>query len=295
MPITILLYARTGAGKTTQIGVLAEDVFKKTGKKTRIYNTDRGGFDTIQPYIDLNIIEVVPLATSDIWIFMNKAIEGQVRDASGKWVLDKERNAKIGCYAFESAHSMARELQRDMEARAATGVVLGGDANTSFTITGDGENVKIGSTKGYQKYAIPQARVLDAMLRSQRLESEYLLWTAGVSKDEDDVNTSKVIGPDVIGRALTGSLPMDFNYTFRMETYPADGTKGERHVIHLGNSKDLNSGGASALGNIRRPLDAPALTTTIVEPANIVNAMNLVRDNAVKAATEAIRKRLNIK
>jgi hypothetical protein len=291
MATTILLYARTGAGKTAQIGRLAEDVFIKTGKKTRIYNTDRGGPDTIRPYIDLDIVEFVDIGTSDIWIFIDKAINGYTRK-DGKWVLDKEANSKIGMYAFESAHSMAKLLQKDMEAQAGQGRVIGGDANTSFDVQGDGETLRIGSTKGFQKYAIPQSTIYNAMLASQRLEAEYVLWTAGVSKEEDEVATSKIIGPDVIGKALTGVLPMDFNYTFRMDVLAAQGGKPERHILYLGNNADVNAGNASALGNIRRPLDAPALTTTAIEPADIVKALTIVRSDAVKAATDAIKKRV---
>ena len=292
---TILLYARTGAGKTTQIGTLAEDVFARTGKKTRLYTTDRGGMDTIRPYIDLGIIEPVELGKSDIWIFINKAARGHVRDKAGKWVIDPTVNAQIGMYAFESAHSMAKLIQHDMEAKAGRGVVLGGDTNTSFDVEGDGEKVRIGSTKGYQKFAIPQATIYREILESQRLAAEYVLWTAGVSKDEDDVLSSKIIGPDVIGKALTGSLPMDFNYTFRMDVISAQGGKPERHLLYLGNNADINAGNANALGNIRRPLDAPALATTVIEPANIVIALKQVREDAAKAATETIRRRLGNK
>lgn len=295
MATTILLYGRTNAGKTTQFGVLAEDVYKRTGKVTRIYTTDRGGFDTIRPYIDLGIIEIVQLSASDIWIFINKAARGFIRGTDGKWLLDKEANSKVGCYGFESAHGMAKLLQQDMEAKAGRGIVIGGDANTSFDVDADGEKLKIGATKGFQKYAIPQATIASAMMESQKLDAEYVVWTAGVSKDEDDVNTNKIIGPLVIGQALTGVLPSDFNYTFRLDVMPAKGTDAERHLLYLGTTADLNAGNATALGNIRRPLDAPKLASTVVEPANIVTALKMVRDDAAKAATEAIKKRLAMK
>jgi hypothetical protein len=292
MATTILLYARTGAGKTAQLGVLAEDVFKRTGKKTRIYYTDRGGYDVIQPYVDLGIVELVLLGSSDIWIFVDKASQGYIRGTDGKWLLDAEANKKIGCYGFESAHGMAKLIQQDMEAQAGRGVVIGGDANTTFEINGDGEKLKIGSTKGFQKYAIPQSTVNNAMMRSQKLDAEFIVWTAGVSKDEDDVNSTKIIGPQIIGQALTGIAPGDFNYTFRMDFQPSRDGKPPKHMMYLGPNTDINAGNATALGNIRRPLDAPPLVSTVVEPANIVQALKIVREDAAKAATEAIKKRL---
>src|SRR5690348_9501192 len=129
---SILLYARTGAGKTAQLGKLAEDVKVRTGKNTRIYYTDDGGADTITPYVNLSIVELIRLDKSDIWVFIDKASKGYIRDSSGKWILDAKANESVGCYAFESAHSMAKKLQQDMEAKAGTGIVIGGDTNTSF-------------------------------------------------------------------------------------------------------------------------------------------------------------------
>lgn len=291
---TILLYARTGAGKTTQIGVLAEHVKKTTGLDTRLYTADSGGLDVLAPHIELGFVHPVPLGNSDPWIWLNRAVRGYVRDAAGKWVLDQEANKKIGLYAFESAHAIARRLRSDMESKAAMGINIGGDTNTSFQAQGDGETLKIGTTKGYQKFAIPQNRVNEEMLISHLLPAQYVLWTAGVDKDDDDVNNSKIIGPSVLGKALTGSLPGDFNYTLRMDVVAGQGDKPARHIIYLGTHQDVNAGNAAALGNIRRPLDAPPLTKLTIEPANIVQALTLVRDQAKDAAKKTIAARLGI-
>lgn len=291
---TILLYGRTGSGKTTQIGKLAEDVYVKTGKATRLYTADSGGVDTVQPYINLGIIQPVFLADGDPWIFLNKSTQGQVRGPDGKWKLDKEANSKIAMYAFESAHGLAQLLKMNMEKQAASGINVGGDTNTSFTISGDGESLRIGTTKGFQKFAIPQGTILDSIYASQKLDAEYVLWTAGTSKDDDDVSTTKMVGPDVLGKAMTTTLPKDFNYTFRMDVLPAKAGKPERHILYLGNHVDEGAGNAAGLGNIRRPLDAPELRELTIEPADLAKAMRLVRDDSVKAATESIAKRLKL-
>lgn len=294
MATSILLYARTGAGKTTQLGLLAEDVLTRSGKKTRIYTSDRGGYDTIKPYVDLGIVEIVSIGQSDIWVFLNKAVTGATRDANGRWINDAKANENIGCYCFESAHGMAKQLQQDMEAKAGMGVVIGGDTNTSFKIEGDGEKLTVGSTKGFQKYAIPQASIANAMMQSQKnlAAAEFVVWTAGVNKDEDDVSNGKIIGPMIIGNALTGLAPGDFNYTFRMDYTPAKGNVAAKHILYLGPSADVNAGNATALGNIRRPLDAKPLEKFELEPANLVLALQMVRDQAGKEATEKIKKRL---
>ena len=292
---TILLYGPTGSGKTPQLGLLAEDVFVKTGKKTRVCTADFGGTDTIAPYIDLGIIELVEIGTSDPWIFMNKVVRGYTRDANGKWILDPKANEQIGAYGFESAHGLAQLLKLDMERKAASGVAIGGDTNTSFEVKGDGETLKIGTTKGFQKYAIPQGQVVEAMYESFKLPVQYVVWTAGISKDEDDILIStKVVGPDVIGKALTTVLPKDFSYCFRIGVTPSKDGKAEEHVMYLGTHTDPQLGSATALGNIRRPLDAPTLKDVTVKPANLVKALDIVRQEAKKAATDAIKKRIDL-
>lgn len=292
--ITILLYGRTGSGKTTQIGTLAEHVKATTGKDTRVYIADAGGPGAIEPHIELGFIQPVYYTGGDPWIWLNRAVNGYIKDSAGKWVLDKEANSKIGFYAFESAHAIARLLKSDMEHKAANGINIGGDTNTSFQTQGDGETLKIGTTKGFQKYSIPQTRVSEEMLQSQKLDAQYVLWTAGVSKDDDDINTTKIVGPDVLGKALTTTLPQDFNYTLRMDTVPVTGGKAPRHIMYLAAHQDVNAGNAVALGNIRRPLDAPELKTFTIEPANIVQALKVVREDAKEAAKQVIAKRLGM-
>ena len=289
---TILLYGRTGSGKTTQIGELAEFVYKTLGKKTRLATADRGGLLTLIPYVNLGIIEPVEIGTTDPWIFLNRVVRGYIRDSAGKWILDKDKNSQIGLFAFESTHGIAQLLKLDMERKAALGINIGGDTNTTFQASGDGENIKIGTTKGFQKYSIPQARIQEELLESQKLDTDYILWTSGVDKGDDDIVATKIIGPEVIGRALTSSLPRDFNYTIRIDVVPAQQGKPERHLLYLGTHTDVNAGGATALGNVRLPLGTE-LKNNIIEPASIVKALEAIQGGYSKAEDD-IRKRLGL-
>lgn len=291
---TILLYGRSNSGKSTQIGVLAEHVYKTTGLNTRLATADKGGIDSIMPYVQLGIIEPIEIGETDPWIFLNKVVRGYIRDAAGKWVLDKERNAKIGFYAFESLRGIAECLMLDMARKAGQGINIGGGANIAFGVKGDGEELKI-SGSNMAHYGVAQSRMTDEVWESQKLPAQYILWTSSVSKDEDGVSAGKVLGPDVIGKALTAEVPRWFHFTMRLDVLPAQQGKGERHLLYLGTHTDLGAGNAAALGNIRRPLDAPPLKELIVEPANIVTALRLVRDEGQQAAMEVIRKRLGMK
>ena len=286
---TILLYGRTRSGKSTQIGELAEHVKKTEGKTTRLYTADRGGIDPIRPYVDLGVIEVVAQGETDPWIFLNKAVRGQVRDAKGKWVPGV--NGNIGLFAFESMTAFADALMASMAKKAGENVNIGGGANISFTVAGDGETLKI-SGSNMAMYGVAQSRITEEVWESQKLDASYILWTASASKDDDQTAGGKVIGPAVVGKALTSEVPRWFNLSFRIDAVPAQQGKPERHILYLGNNVDVAAGNATGLGNTRTPLDAPDLPVSI-EPASIVKALQMIDDASAKAV-DIIKKRLSV-
>lgn len=290
---SILLYGRTNAGKTAQIGRLAEYEYQLHKKKTRLYVADKGGVDPIQPYVDLGIIEVEPILNTSPWIFLNKAARGFVRDGAGKWVLDPKRNDAIGCYAFESLRGFAEVLMLDMATKAAQGVNIGGGSNIAFQVSGDNENLKV-SGSNMAHYGVAQAKMTEEVWASQQLPADFIIWTSSVSKDDDTTAGGKVLGPDVIGKALTAEVPRWFNYTFRIDVLPAAAGKAERHILYLGNHVDVGAGNAAGLGNIRRPLDAPPLASLTIEPADIGKALTMLQTDARTAAKAAIQKRLGL-
>ena len=291
---TILLYGRTNSGKSTQVGVLAEHVYKTLKKKTRLYTADKGGFDPIIPYVDLGIVDIVSQDNSSPWIFLNKAVRGCVRDAAGKWVKDEARNADVGCYVFESLRGFAEALMMDMALKAGQGINIGGAANVAFNVAGDGENLKI-SGSNMKHFGVAQDTMTAEVWESQKLPAAYIMWTSSVSKDDDTTSGGKVLGPDVIGKALTAEVPRWFSLTFRIDVLPAQAGKPERHILYLGNHIDVGAGNASGLGNIRRPLDAPQLTAMTIEPADIAKAVVMLQDEAQAAAKAVIAKRLGLK
>lgn len=287
---TVLLYGRTNAGKTAQIGELAGYLYKATGKITRLYTSDRGGLGTIQPYIDAGIIQVVEIENTDPWIFLNVSAKGMVRDLHGKWTVGD--NANIGMFAFESLTSIADALMADMVKKAANNVNIGGGANISFPVTGDDITLKV-SGSNMAHYGVAQSRIKEEVWASQKLDADIVLWTASASKDDDPEASGKVVGPAVVGKAMTAEVPRWFNFTFRIDCLPAAAGKAERHLLYLGNHQDLNAGNATGLGNIRLPLDATPITTTTIEPASLVKALDLI-DKGSAQALESLKKRLNL-
>lgn len=301
-PASILLYGDSGDGKTAQVGEVAEWIFRATGGRinadgravdgqiTRLATSDRGGLETIAPYVDLGIIEVESLGTSDPWVFLNRVVRGYVRDAAGKWVLDPARNARVGLWAFEGMRSIADALMLNLSHKASAGVNIGGGSNVQFKVQGDGETIQIGGNN-MAHYGVVQSRIIEEVWESQRLPG-WVMWTSAVARDDDPNSTGKVLGPAVAGKALTGEVPRWFVYTFRIAAVPASGTAAERHILYLGDHSDTAAGGAKGLGNTRVPLAPGVKMPNSIEPASVVKAIELI--HAAKGeARDAIRRRLS--
>lgn len=286
----ILVYGRSNSGKSAMAGELAEYAFIKTGKPTILWTADKGGTKTVQPYIDLGIIQVCEIGTTDPFIFLNKAASGSVRDANGKWI--KADITKYGCAVFESFRSFADSMMMSMEQKLAAGVNIGGSANISFQAASDGDTLKV-SAGNMSIYGVAQNQIRNEVWNSHKLDIPYLMWTSAVSKDEDINAAGKVLGPDVIGKAMTTVTPYWFDYTFRIDTIAAQNGKPERHLLYLGTHSDVNAGGAAGLGNIRMPLDGK-IEQTVIEPASIVKALESIEAGS-KGATDKIRARLGSK
>lgn len=267
--------------------------FLESGKITRLYTADKGGILSIAPHVEAGLIQVVEIGDTDPWIFLNAACGGKIRTKDNKWALDSAANAKVGCYGFESMRSFAEALKGNMAEMAGRGTNIGGGSNINFAVQGDGETLKV-SGSNMAHYGVAQDRMTSEIWRSLKLPANRIVWTSSVSKDEDINAGGKVIGPDVIGKALTTEVPRWFDYTFRIDTIPANGVTPEKHVLYLGNHVDLGAGGAQALGNIRMPLDADKLTQTSIEPASIKKAFELIAQGQ-NSALNKLKQRLGNK
>jgi len=283
---SILLYGDTGDGKTALAGEMAEYVYAKDKKKTRLFSADRGGVATIRPYIDLGIIELEPL-DGDPWIWLNKSVRGFVK-RNGKWI--KEDRPDIGMNVFEGMTSVADALMQSLAQKSSAGVNIGGGSNINFNVSENGETLKVGGNN-MSHYGVVQSRIIEEVWESQKLDG-WLLWTASAKRDEDPNSTGKLLGPAIAGKALTGEVPRWFLYTFRVAAVPAQGQTAERHILYLGDHSDVGSGNAKGLGNTRVPMDAPKLPMT-VEPASLVKAIELI-NKSYQPAVDTIKKRLKL-
>lgn len=287
---SILLYGDSGDGKTALVGEMAEWVYKKEGKITRLATSDRGGLETIRPYVDLGIVEVEALGESDPWIWLNKVVRGY-RKAAGKWSVDAAANAKVGLWAFEGFTSIGDALMQNLAQKAAAGTNIGGGGNVNFNVSADGESLKVGGNN-MAHYGVVQTRIVEETWESQRLPG-WLLWTAAAKRDDDPNAAGKVLGPAIVGKALTAEVPRWFIYTFRVAAVPGMAGAPEKHILYLGDHQDMHSGGAKGLGNTRVPLDSPKMPTSL-EPASLVKAIEVIQAS-YDPAVAAIKARLGMR
>lgn len=285
------MYGRSRSGKTAQLGEFAEWLKLTTGKKSLVNSIDRGGIGPIEPLIALGVIDLVEQLDTNPWIFMNKIATGQVRDSNGKWV--KADLSQYAMIANESMTGFSDAFMIDLATQAAAGTNIGGAANVSFAISGDDTTLKVGGNN-MGHYNVVQNRILDEVLRSQRLDVPYLVWTASASRDDDPNASGKVIGPAIAGKAMTAEMLRHFDLTFRLDCTPAGAGKKEEHILYMGNSIDLAAGNAVSLGNTRVPMGATTEIPASIKPASIVKALELI-DKASIEATEGLRKRLAAK
>lgn len=289
--LSILLYGPTGSGKTAQIGEIAEYYYALNKKRTRLYSADKGGWNTIKPYVDLGIIDAVPFF-GDPWIWINHAVKGD-RWQNGEWLpgIDKD----IAMYAFEGMTSMADALMDWMADAGTKGTNIGGGASFSFMSGTEGSEkaLKIGSNN-MAHYSVAQQRVYNVSTFSQMLPGT-ILWTAGDRRGEDDANGG-VVGPQVAGKAMTGEAPRWFKYTWRITTEVMPGMD-TKHVLYLDHHSELNAKMAKGIANSRVPLsgggkDGVEIPQKI-EPASVVQVLKLL-DQRQDSAKDAIRKRLGL-
>lgn len=268
---TLTLWGDTGDGKTASIGELAEFLYMngRTADnkplKTRLYTADEGGTETISHIIDAGIIEAVYLARKPRpWEWINHATLGEVLDSNDKWV--KVDNSQIGQFVWEGMGSFGEALRTGI-----SGTSGKMDNMPSMTADKDAHG---------RSYGLSQDRLAEAIKQSFMLPG-IKTWTARSRRGEEDNNTP-ILGPQVVGKALTNEVPSWFNYTFRITAIPTDTLLKikETHRLFLGDHKD---GVQKGLGNSRNPLIGLELPP-FVEPASLVEGFRWILKSKIYAA-----------
>lgn len=274
---TIALFGDSGAGKTTQIGELAKFRYKLDKSRTLIHSADMGGYDSIMPLVRLGIVEVRTFDPEKdaIWTWIDTAVSG----AEG-----------FGVVAFDSATSMSESLLQSCAQLSASGQDIGGRPAPKFKIKGLDKTLNIGSNVD-SHYMVVQAFMLDKIWKSTWMSrgGVDLVWTFSVHRGEK-ADETPVLGPKLAGKALTAAIPKWFKYTFRIASIPTiDGAP--EHVLYLQEQADIS--GSVSFGNSRYPLDATTPLPSLIKPASLITALELI-EAGQKEADEVLKEELGM-
>jgi len=221
MADSLICYGPTGSYKSTNAGRFAQWVYEKTGKKTRLISADGGGWKPMEHLIDIGIIVPWQISTIDNPLPVIRKL------SKGYWpvvvTVDGEQRLRVtppgaetwdefGGYIIESLTSIGDALMRDNTAkqRKVAQDVVGGFSEVIEIQLPDGKVEK--STEKFSApaqahYGLVQNQVGEMVAAFRSLPVHAVLFTALEAKGEEKLTRRTVIGPAVIGGAVTSKVP----------------------------------------------------------------------------------------
>lgn len=283
--ISILLWGDTQHGKSALVGELAEHIDLTEGKKTVLFQADRGGMQPLRPHIRAGIIKEVIRPDGNFHIWLARAAQGE------KWngkAWESVLTEDVGLVVHEGISAYCDLMFMAMSEATAAGKGHGGEDNFVLTAEDRGTKIKFSNTNR-AGYMLAQREVLDLLYRRQF--KVPTLWTALARRDdEDNRQRESVIGPLVAGRALTSTFARLFDYTFRVQAVP--GQQGPVRSLHLDIHKDQQATGAFGVAGMRNPLLGKSVVVPpVIVPASLVKALELIQARQRAADLELQEKR----
>ena len=245
-----LFYGHSGTGKSEAELRMMQIVWEQKRLKSRVWIGDGSAATYIESgMVDEGIIEICSWEGRDWPITtLNLAAQGywpaDTQDPDSPLLATSaEDMAKIGVWAFEGASTAGGYIMGDQKGglanRSGAGQKLGQDAPYSI-VDADLDragNVIKGTGPGHvyggnplAHFGIGQKRLLGIVETSKSLPGEFLFWTAHERSAEDKVSKENIIGPEVIGGALTASFQRYFGNTLHFATAEKRAKKADAHT-----------------------------------------------------------------
>lgn len=216
----ILIYGGTGSFKTAQLHFLAKYVYRKWGKITQLASCDGGGWKPLDPDIEAGLIEAWGIsAIENPRSIMRKLSQGywpKIVETAGqrKLVLtppDASTWKRVGCRAHEGLTSTANIIMRDALNKQ---MVVAGDQKGERGAISFDEKVNVGDQVVTEKYSFAtQGNYMDAQKATydfacnyRSLPCPYVYMTALEARGEEEDTKKTIIGPAVIGKAVTAQV-----------------------------------------------------------------------------------------
>ena len=277
--LSVLLFGDTGHGKSTLIAELIEEMYVTTGKTAVIFLADRG---SLKPYQILHEHGAVAVHSpvGNPWLWVHHALRGEVRDEQTmKYsAVAGEGQENVGLVVHEGLTAYAELLMSAMASMSSQGTNIGGEGAWNVTLRDGSDMLKVG-TSNMAHYGMAQLQIREGVLSPKPPAAH--IYTAGVRRGESAANTP-VLGPLVVGEALTGQLPRWMDYTFRCAM-----AAGKYH-LHLSPHTDQQLGPRTVvLSNPRLPkAGADVEVPASIEPASLVKALRILKQRDEAAAKE---------
>jgi|GEM_PF-3130117 len=221
----IIVYGGSGSFKTAQSHFLAKYIYKKYGKITQLASCDGGGWKPLEPDIEAGLIEAWGIsAIENPRSVMRKLSQGfwpKIVESNGtrKLVLtppDASTWKRVGCRVHEGLTSTANIIMRDALNKQ---MVVAGDQKGERGAISFQEEVTITDAKGLESkgvekysFATPgnyndaQRAVYDFACNYRSLPCPYVYITALEARGEEEDTKKTIIGPAVVGKAMTAQV-----------------------------------------------------------------------------------------
>lgn len=214
---TRLIYGNSGTFKTTQIGFMAEYIWRKYHKITRLISAE--GWAPIQDRVDAGLIVPWGIDKGDIkknspLSIVRKLSKGwwpKLNPHTGKLRLEPttpEEWKQVGGIAIEGLDSIGDLFMEELRIRhqkVAEEVVSPFTATTELVEGTDSAEQFSASARSH--YGFVQREVHGLVRGFSSLPVQEILFSSHEAKGEDEETRMVIRGPGVVGSAVTGSLP----------------------------------------------------------------------------------------
>ena len=221
----ICVYGGTGSFKTAQLHFLAKYTYEKYGKRTRLASCDGGGWKPLDPDIEASLIEAWSVSSiENPRSIMRKLSQGfwpEVATINGvqKLVMrpaTPETWKRIGCIGHEGLTSTANVIFRDAlnkqmvvagDQRGEKGAIMFDEKITTIDAAGaTKETIEKYSFATQGNYNDAQRAVFDFASNYRSLPCPIVYLTALEARGEEEDTKKTIIGPAVVGKAMTNQV-----------------------------------------------------------------------------------------
>lgn len=232
----VCCYGSSGSFKTAQILFLAKYAYKRWRKLTRLASCDGGGWKPLEPAIEAGLIEAWNVsAIENPRSVLRKLSQGYwpktIPATSAKpahLVLQDDTNyisEHIGVMAYEGLTSVANIIMRDALNKQLKVSADESPATFNETVTlasmggAESQVVEKFSFASRGNYNDAQRAVYDFCTNTRSLRCPLIYWSAQEARGEEEDTKKTIIGPALVGKAMTSQVGTWVGDLIHMEDY----------------------------------------------------------------------------